>query len=64
MAKTSKGVAATTVGRPKGTTVGRAVAPGNFTFSTNKAGVGPAGRSANVGSRPMGIKVGRNKKGK
>ena len=64
MAKGGAGSAkGATVGRPKAVTVGRA-APGNFTFTTNKGGVGAASRSANVGSRPAGIKVGRNKKGK
>lgn len=49
------GAKKTTVGRPKGTVVGRP-APGNFTFTTNARGVGAAGRSANVGSTPQGIK--------
>jgi hypothetical protein len=61
MAKSGKSAAAATVGRPKGVSVGR-TAPGNFTFTTNKQGVGAAGRSVNIGSRPMVAKKAGKKK--
>ena len=55
MAKPSGGVKSQSMGKPKGTAMGKPKG-GNFTFTTNKAGVGAAGRSANVGSRPSVIK--------
>lgn len=54
------GAAKSSIGKPKGA-IGKPKG-GNFTFTTNKAGVGAAGRSANVGSMPQGIKKAGKKK--
>ena len=55
MAKSGKSAAASTVGRPKGVSVGRS-APGNFTFTSARNGSGATQTTANVGRAPQAFK--------